>query len=112
MIHITEQAAKNLGSIIKEKNYPQESGLRLAIEKGGCAGLQYSMTITEEQPGDVVVHQGDIKIFLDITSLEHLEDCTVDYEDELTGSGFRIINPQAVRSCGCGTSFQPKKPNL
>lgn len=106
MIHITEQAAKKIVSIIIEKKSPLESGLRLAVEKGGCAGFQYTMSIEKKHPNDQVVEQNGAKIFLDAASLEQLEDCTIDYEDSLTGSGFRITNPHAVRSCGCGTSFE------
>lgn len=111
MIAITASAASHLKSLLKEKGLePASTGLRLAVEKGGCAGLQYSMTIGENQSGDQRVEKDGATVFVDAGSAEYLSGCTIDYEDGLTGSGFRIVNPQAVRSCGCGTSFEPAKP--
>lgn len=106
MITITEQAAKEILSIIASKNHTPESGLRIAIEEGGCAGLQYAITIDQQHPGDEQTERDGAKVFIAAASFQQLKDCTIDYEDGLTGTGFRIINPQAVRSCGCGTSFQ------
>ena len=104
MIQITEQAAKHLRELAVEKGSP---GLRLAVEKGGCAGLQYAMSLEGPQPGDEVTERDGAVVAIDPESSAHLEGCTIDYTDELTGSGFRIINPHAARSCGCGTSFEP-----
>ncbi len=109
MIHITEQAAKQLRSLTLEKKDNNATGLRLAVEKGGCAGLQYIMTFGEGHPEDKLLKIDGARVFIDTASLAHLEKCTLDYEDCLTGSGFRIINPHAIRSCGCGTSFELKK---
>lgn len=109
MIFITPQAAKHVCELLQEKQAPKNHGLRLAVEQGGCAGLQYAMNLTAQQTGDTVIESEGALIFIDAKSLEQLADCTIDYEDGLTGSGFRIINPRAVRSCGCGTSFEPKK---
>lgn len=106
---ITPQAAKHLSALLAEKNSNESYGLRLAVEEGGCAGLQYKMNLGTEQPGDSVVESEGAFIFIDAKSLEQLSDCTIDYEEGLTGSGFRIINPRAVRSCGCGTSFEERK---
>lgn len=94
----------------RKNSDPNELGLRLCIEKGGCAGQQYSMALGPEQAGDTVIHQDGASIFIDSNSLSLLQECTLDYEDGLTGAGFRILNPNAVRSCGCGTSFEPAKP--
>ena len=106
MIQLTSQAAKELLTLLAEKNLTPENGLRLAVEQGGCAGLQYAMTIGAQQPGDQLIERDGAKVFIDVPSLEQLKDCTIDHEGGLTGNGFRIINPRAVRSCGCGTSFQ------
>ncbi|HLB32942.1 MAG: hypothetical protein A3F67_02415 [Verrucomicrobia bacterium RIFCSPHIGHO2_12_FULL_41_10] len=109
MIHITEQAAKQLRTLAAEKMSSEKIGLRLAIEKGGCAGLQYSMILGPGQLGDELFDREGAIVFVEAASLPQFEECTLDYEDGLTGSGFRIMNPRAVRSCGCGTSFEPKK---
>lgn len=104
MIEITEAAAKHLRELALEKGTP---GLRLAVEKGGCAGLQYAMSLGEPRPGDEVTERDGAVVSVDPESLPHLAGCTLDYSDDLTGAGFRIINPKAARSCGCGTSFEP-----
>jgi iron-sulfur cluster assembly protein len=109
MISITPQAAQHVHELLLEKQAPVGQGLRLSVEQGGCAGLQYAMNLTAQQSGDTVIESHGAFVFVDPKSLEELADCTIDYEDGLTGAGFRIINPRAVRSCGCGTSFEPKR---
>ena len=108
MMKITPEAAKHVCTLVAEKKNAETQGLRLAIEQGGCAGLQYVMTLGMPQKDDLILTQDEAMIFIDVASAEKLADCTLGYEEGLTGSGFRIINPQAVRSCGCGTSFEPK----
>jgi iron-sulfur cluster assembly protein len=107
VITVTDNAARALLDLIRQNGHAD--GLRLAVEKGGCAGLQYTMTLGSEQPGDLVVLHLGSRIFVDPASEETLEGCTLDHEDGLSGAGFRIVNPRAVRSCGCGTSFEPAK---
>lgn len=108
MIQVTENAAAALIDLVREKR--SGDGLRLAVEKGGCAGLQYAMSLGSEKSGDVVVARGEARVFVDPESASYLDHCTLDYDDGLSGAGFRIINPQAARSCGCGTSFEPGAP--
>jgi iron-sulfur cluster assembly protein len=105
VITVTDNAARALLDLVSEK--PAAEGLRLAVEKGGCAGLQYAMTIGAAQAGDLVVSHLGTQVFVDAGSAAQLEGCTLDYADGLAGSGFRIHNPRAARSCGCGTSFEP-----
>lgn len=102
---MTDTAARALLDLVRDKSAGE--GLRLAVEKGGCAGLQYAMTIGAGQPGDQVVSHLGSRVFVDPASAAQLEGCTLDYEDGLAGAGFRIHNPRAARSCGCGTSFEP-----
>ncbi len=109
MLSITPQAAKYLRSLLAEKKLTENHGLRLSVEEGGCAGLQYAMNLGTQQKADTVITSEGASMFIDAKSIEYLKDCTIDFEDGLTGSGFRIINPKAVRSCGCGTSFEAKK---
>jgi len=107
MIHITDEAAKQLRSLIAERGEGEGCGLRLGVEKGGCAGLQYAMSLGTATPTDTVVDAGEARVFIDADSTSYLEGMTLDYTNELTGAGFRIKNPNATRSCGCGTSFEP-----
>ncbi len=106
MIEISESAAKHLRELAVEKG---SAGLRLAVEKGGCAGLQYAMSLGGPQAGDEIAERDGAVVAVDPGSLDHLDGCIIDYSDGLTGAGFRIINPKAARSCGCGTSFEPSR---
>ena len=108
MITITDQAARALLDLIAEKGTGE--GLRLGVEKGGCAGLQYIMEVGVARDGDSTIEHGGAKVFIDTASASHLSGSVLDYEDGLSGAGFRIRNPQASRSCGCGTSFEPAAP--
>ena len=104
MIHITEQAATHLRGLAAENG---TRGLRLAVEKGGCAGLQYAMSLEGAREGDAITERDGAFVAIDPESTARLDGCTIDYVDGLTGTGFRILNPHASRSCGCGTSFEP-----
>lgn len=108
MIQVTDSAAQHLLSLLEEKDFsPAEKGLRLLVEKGGCAGMSYSMQIGAEAEGDLVVENQGARVFVDEESLKYLDGCHLDYVDALNDSGFKIENPNAARSCGCGTSFEP-----
>ena len=114
MITLTPKAAIALKSLLKSKDASPTAGLRLAIERGGCAGLAYTMRVSEAQEGDTTVEADGTQVFISADSLEHLSGSTLDYSDALSDAGFKITNPNAARSCGCGTSFEPaeegKKP--
>jgi iron-sulfur cluster assembly protein len=84
-----------------------ELGLRILVEKGGCAGMQYVMRLDAAGPEDVVVESGGAKVLLDPASAQFISGSELDYCDDLVGTGFRLNNPRAARSCGCGTSFEP-----
>lgn len=109
MIHITPGAITELSALLTKQNAPEGSGLRVAVEKGGCAGWQYAMRIASPETGDHVFRDGGVTLIVDSASLAFLDGSTLDYEDALNDSGFRVINPNATRSCGCGTSFEPKE---
>jgi iron-sulfur cluster assembly protein len=104
VIKITDDAAQALLDLIASKGSGE--GLRLSVEKGGCAGLQYIMDIDVQGEGQNVIEHLGAKVFIDQDSASFLTGCTLDYEDGLAGAGFRIRNPRAARSCGCGTSFE------
>jgi iron-sulfur cluster assembly protein len=93
-------------NLLVQKNVP-EYGLRIFVSGGGCSGLQYGMAL-DKAPGenDHVIGNGGVKIFVDPISMMYLSGSVVDYEDSLMGGGFRIDNPNAVSSCGCGHSFK------
>ncbi|HRQ88213.1 MAG TPA: iron-sulfur cluster assembly accessory protein [Bacteroidia bacterium] len=110
MIHLTEAAAGHLLALLEDKDLsPEEQGLRLLVEKGGCAGMSYAMKISSPEPGDTVYEQGKARVFVDAESLKYLDGCRLDYVDALNDAGFKIENPNAARSCGCGTSFEPAR---
>ena len=81
-------------------------GLRLAVVPGGCAGWQYEMKVAESEEGDEVLVEDGVRVIVAKDSLALLAGSEVDYVDELSDRGFRVNNPQAARSCGCGTSFE------
>lgn len=110
MITVTENAVKQLQALLGARA-PDGGGdgLRLLVARGGCAGMEYQMKIDAEAEGDAVFNPGGAPIYVDAESLGYLDGCEVDYSDDLTDSGFKINNPNAARSCGCGTSFEPKR---
>ena len=108
VIELTANAAAHLHTLVREKGLDSGSaGLRLAVERGGCAGLQYAMSIRIPEAGDLEVERDGARLFVAADSLAQLDGCVIDYEESLSGAGFRIKNPNATRSCGCGTSFEP-----
>jgi iron-sulfur cluster assembly accessory protein len=108
MITLTENATKHLRHLLEEKNAPSSSGLRVRVEKGGCAGWQYTMKVDEALPQDQVFQNHGVLLIIDPESLAFLNNSRIDYVDALNDSGFRVENPNAERNCGCGTSFEPK----
>lgn len=80
--------------------------LRVSIKGGGCAGLQYNLDIDDKSsPFDVKCHFGDLDVAVDIFSLHYLANTTIDYQENLEGAGFKFSNPNARKTCGCGSSF-------
>jgi len=108
MITLTENAVQELRSLLSAKDADKTAGLRLGVQRGGCAGLQYTMNVCQGEPEDTIVEQGGVRVFLAPESHEHLQGCHIDFSSDLNDSGFKIVNPNAARSCGCGTSFEPK----
>ena len=105
MIHLTDSAISHLQQLLSTR---ESSGLRLQVEKGGCAGFQYAMKVDQAQANDHVFTSGLVSLIIDTESLAYLDGSTIDYIDSLNDSGFKVLNPNATRSCGCGTSFEPK----
>ncbi len=109
MITVTDNAVKHLRSLLAEQPGREPgAGLRIFIENGGCSGLQYGMSFDAPKEGDEIAERDGVRVLVDPASVPHLRGATVDYCDDLTGTGFRIQNPNARRTCGCGTSFEPE----
>ncbi len=107
MINITESAAEKLGGIMEQKGMKDTHGLRVFVKGGGCGGMQYGMTFDDNtRDGDQVYEQNGLRVFVDATSLFYIDGANIDYVDNLMGGGFHIDNPNAVSSCGCGSSFR------
>jgi iron-sulfur cluster assembly protein len=106
MIQVTSSAVQHLNDLLVAEKASPGTGLRLQVEKGGCAGMQYAMRLDGQQSGDLVIEAGDTRVFVDAESLTFLQDSTLDYVESLNDSGFKLINPNAKRTCGCGTSFE------
>ena len=107
-IEFTQEAANMVKSLLVQKNVP-DYGLRVFVSGGGCSGLQYGMALeAEARPYDHIISRDDVKIFIDPTSMMYMNGATIGYEDSLMGGGFKIDNPNAASSCGCGTSFKAK----
>jgi iron-sulfur cluster assembly protein len=107
MITLTEKAATELQDLITSQE-KQGSALRVWVAGGGCSGLSYGMALDDSAPeeGDNVFEQSGIKIYIDSLSLNYMDGASVDYVDDVLGGGFKIDNPNAVSSCGCGSSFK------
>ncbi len=105
-MHATPEAIDHLRALLRDGHAPESHGLRLGVEKGGCAGWQYIMRIDAPTEGDEVVEQDGVRLIVDRQSFPLLRDIRLDYVDSLNDAGFKIENPNAVRSCGCGTSFE------
>ena len=106
-ITVTPAAAEIVRTLLQEKKIP-DYHLRVFVAGGGCSGLQYGMGFeAEPRQGDAVFHVADgVKVLIDPQSAMYLQGASIDYVDSLMGGGFRVDNPNAVSSCGCGTSFR------
>lgn len=102
---ITDTAVTELTRVLTKKGKP-DLALRVFVSPGGCSGLSYGMAF-EDSIGDddVVVERGGVRLVVDEVSLMHLGGSEIDYVDALMGGGFTVLNPNAVRSCSCGHSF-------
>ena len=110
MITVTENAVRQLRTLLEAQVSSEGKGLRVGIAKGGCSGLQYEMSLDAQKPGDAIVERDGVEFFVDGESADYLRGSTLDYRDGLTGAGFHIENPNAARTCGCGTSFEAARP--
>jgi len=106
-IALTERAATELKDLMAGQD-KGESALRVWVAGGGCSGLQYGLALDDNEPeaGDQIFENNGVKIVIDPMSLQYMEGSVVDFVDDNLGGGFKIENPNATGSCGCGNSFQ------
>src|SRR3712207_4941763 len=107
LISMSPAAAMQLKELIsQQENANEQLGLRVFVYPGGCSGMSYGMAF-EDQPAedDHTILVNGVKLYVDEMSASYVGGAQIDYEDSLMGGGFRILNPNAVRSCGCGHSF-------
>jgi iron-sulfur cluster insertion protein len=105
MITITDSAVEKIRDILAEENNPNLR-LRVFVQGGGCSGFQYGFTLDEERnEDDFDIESGGVQVLVDSMSSQYLQGATVDYREDVYGANFTINNPQAVSTCGCGSSF-------
>lgn len=105
VVSMTAAAGDKVRELLAQENDPS-LGLRIFVAGGGCSGLQYGMTLDEQQEGDTIIAQEGFNILVDEMSVGYIDGSEVDYVDSLMGAGFTVNNPNAVSSCGCGHSFR------
>lgn len=105
VISVTPSAAEEVKSILTQ---PENAGknLRVYVEQGGCSGMQYSMVFDEKRPDDLSAEMHGVSVLVDPFSAKYLRGTVIDFSNALTGGGFKISNPNAKQSCGCGKSFE------
>lgn len=105
MITITKSAQDKISEVLAEENDPTMH-LRMFVQGGGCAGFSYGFTLDNEQAeDDFEVPAGSSSVLVDSMSMQYLQGATVDYVEDLLGAQFKISNPVASSTCGCGSSF-------
>lgn len=103
-VTVSARAAKRIAAILKSE--PAHSMLRIAVTGGGCSGFQYNFAIDDVRADDDLVLEHDgATVLIDSISLDFLKGAEIDFVDDLIGQSFKINNPNATSSCGCGTSF-------
>ena len=103
---LTDRALKMVRSALDETEGEDGDLLRLGVKGGGCAGFQYSLNFTDEvDEDDILSDVGGVGVVTDLFSASYLEGTELDYVESLQGAGFKFVNPNAKRTCGCGSSF-------
>ena len=103
-VTVSERAARRIGEILKAE--PQGSMLRVSVEGGGCSGFQYKFGVeTAKAHDDLVIARDGAVVLIDPVSITYMAGSEIDFVDDLIGASFKVKNPNATASCGCGTSF-------
>jgi iron-sulfur cluster assembly accessory protein len=106
--NVVTLTAHAVGEVKSLLTLPENAGkhMRFYVEQGGCSGMQYGMIFDEKRDGDLVCDHEGVTVLVDPISAQYLRGTVVDFSDALTGGGFKITNPNAKQSCGCGKSFE------
>jgi len=104
VVELTASAAEEVKALLGKVENAGKT-LRVYIEQGGCSGMQYSMTFDEKRPDDLIAEFHGVTVLVDPFSAQYIHGAVVDFNDSLTSGGFKISNPNARQSCGCGKSF-------
>ena len=106
MITISGRAQEEFRRIMREESHDGAQGIRIGIKGGGCSGFSYVMQFeSEAREFDKVFNEEEVPLYIDAKSLVYLNNMEIDYETDLLNRGFKFVNTNAVKSCGCGTSF-------
>ncbi len=106
-VRLTTAAAERFRVLVVEQDIPEEErNLRIAVRAGGCSGFSYEIGFDARHPEDLVAESEGVRVVVDPPSLPHLEGAVVDFVDTVQEQGFKVTNPNAKSSCGCGQSFQ------
>lgn len=105
IVNLTDDAASQVREIARQ---PENAGkfLRVYVEGGGCSGMQYGLVFDEKRDDDFLADSRGVPVLVDPISADYIRGAQIDYVDALTGAGFRISNPNARSTCGCGKSFE------
>jgi iron-sulfur cluster assembly protein len=107
-VALSATAVVRVRALIAKEKRPTTSGLRVGVANGGCSGMSYTLGLDDAARADDQIFECDgVQVFVDPESLTYLKGMEVDFADGLHGAGFRFINPNADRTCGCGSSFAP-----
>jgi len=106
VVSLTQSAADHVRSMLATQPENAGKSLRIYVEGGGCSGMQYGMVFDKPRANDLASEFFGVSVLVDPVSAEHLRGALVDYSDSLTAGGFKITNPKARSSCGCGKSFE------
>jgi len=106
VVRLTENAASQVRDLLTKEPENAGKSLRIYVEDGGCSGLQYGLTFDQKRDNDFVTECFGVSVYVDPFSANYIQGACVDFSDSLTNGGFKITNPNARQSCGCGKSFE------
>jgi iron-sulfur cluster assembly protein len=106
-VTLTEKAAEKVKLAMQKQEKPM-GGLRLYVAGGGCSGFQYGLAFDDKTDGDHVIDSHGVTLLVDEQSAQYVDGSEVDYVESVMGEGFKVNNPNATETCGCGHSFKPK----
>lgn len=105
VVTLTESAARQIAEMLSKESGEGGKYLRVFVEAGGCSGMQYGMVFDEQREDDLLTEMNGVGVVVDGISANYLRGSTIDFSEDLTSGGFKISNPNAQSSCGCGKSF-------